>query len=283
MSSSHSSDLLDELETAKELARRAGDILLGLYGQSTLLQWKGRGNPVTAADQASSRFITQELERRFSRDAVLSEEERDNKARLAASRVWIVDPMDGTTEFVAHRDEFAVMIGLAIDGKPLMGVVYQPTESKLYYAAAGSGAFLEQHEIRQRLHVSTEGDSSRLVAAVSRTHDSTPAQQVRDALQIRRTLQFGSAGLKIGKICEGIAHLYVVLGAGTSQWDTCAPEAILHEAGGRITDIAGNPLQYNVPEPRNLHGVVASNGVIHDQVINAVRPIVGSLPRKEQS
>jgi 3'(2'), 5'-bisphosphate nucleotidase len=178
--------------------------------------------------------------------------------------------MDGTTEFVAHRDEFAVMIGLAIHGKPVMGVVYQPTEGKLYYAVAGSGAFMEQHEMRQPLQVSREADVSRVVVAVSRTHDSARAQQIRDALQIRRTLQFGSAGLKIGKICEGIAHLYLVLGAGTSQWDTCAPEAILHEAGGRMTDMAGNPLRYNVAEPRNLRGLVASNGVIHDRVIEAL-------------
>jgi 3'(2'), 5'-bisphosphate nucleotidase len=273
MSSSHSLDLRDELETAKELARRAGDILLEHYGEPLPVQWKAHGNPVTAADQAASRFITTELKQRFSSDAVLSEEETDNETRLAASRVWIVDPMDGTTEFVAHRDEFAVMIGLAIHGKPVMGVVYQPTENKLYYAVAGSGASMEQRDMRQPLQVSHEADLSRVVVAVSRTHDSARAQQVRDALQIRQTLQFGSAGLKIGKICEGIAHLYLVLGAGTSQWDTCAPEAILHEAGGRITDGIGNPLQYNVAEPRNLRGLVASNGVIHDQVIKTLRPI----------
>jgi 3'(2'), 5'-bisphosphate nucleotidase len=270
MSSSHSLDLPDELEAAKDLARRAGDILLEHYGQSISLQWKGRGNPVTAADQAASRFITGELKQRFPKDAVLSEEETDNKTRLAASRVWIVDPMDGTTEFVAHRDEFAVMIGLAIHGKPVMGVIYQPTETKLYYAAAGSGAFMEQRDTRRLLRVSPEADVSALVVAVSRTHDSARAKQVRDALQIRRTLRFGSAGLKIGKICEGIAHLYLVLGAGTSQWDTCAPEAILHEAGGRITDVLGNPLQYNVAEPQNLRGLVASNGVIHERVIEVL-------------
>jgi 3'(2'), 5'-bisphosphate nucleotidase len=270
MSSSHSSGLPDELEAAKDLARRAGEILLEHYGQLTPVQWKGRGNPVTAADQAASRFITGELKQRFPKDAVLSEEETDNKTRLAASRVWIVDPMDGTTEFVAHRDEFAVMIGLAIHGKPVMGVIYQPTETKLYYAVAGSGAFMEQRDTRRHLRVSPEADVSAVVVAVSRTHDSARAKQVRDALQIRRTLRFGSAGLKIGKICEGIAHLYLVLGAGTSQWDTCAPEAILHEAGGRITDILGNPLQYNVDEPQNLRGLVASNGVIHDRVIEAL-------------
>ena len=130
---------------------------------------------------------------------------------------------------------------------------------------------MERGEARQSIRVSPEADPSRIVIAVSRSHDSVRAKQVREALHIQRTLQFGSAGLKIGKICEGIAHLYLVLGAGTSQWDTCAPEAILHEAGGRMTDVLGNPLQYNVADPRNLHGLVASNGLIHQRVIETLK------------
>src|SRR6185295_20263490 len=132
MSSSYSSDQPDELQTAKELALGAGDILLEHYQQSIAVQWKERGDPVTAADKAASRFITRELKQRFPNDAVLSEEEKDDTSRLSTARVWIVDPMDGTTEFVAGRDEFAVMIGLAVQGKPVLGVVYQPTQRKLY-------------------------------------------------------------------------------------------------------------------------------------------------------
>jgi 3'(2'), 5'-bisphosphate nucleotidase len=270
MSSSHSSDLPDELVTAKELAVGAGNILLEHYGQSIAVQWKGHGDPVTAADKAASRFITRELKARFPGDGVFSEEEKDDTSRLSKSRVWIVDPMDGTTEFVAGRDEFAVMIGLAVDGQPALGLVYQPTDKKFYYASTGSGAFLEQGATRRPLRVSPEADPSRIVVAVSRSHDSARAKRVRDLLHIQSTLQLGSAGLKIGKICEGIAHLYVVLGAGTSQWDTCGPQAILHEAGGRMTDVHGNPLQFNTADPRNLHGLVASNGVIHQRVIEAL-------------
>jgi len=271
MSSSHSSDLPDELRTAKELVVRAGDILLEHYGRSIAVQWKGRGDPVTAADKAASAFITRELKVRFPGDAVLSEEEKDDASRLSKSRVWIVDPMDGTTEFVAGRDEFAVMIVLAVDAQPVLGVIYQPTDQKFYYASARGGAFLEQKATRQPLRVSPEADPSRIVVAVSRTHDSARAKGVREMLHIESTLRFGSAGLKIGKICEGLAHLYLVLGAGTSQWDTCAPQAILHEAGGRMTDAHGNPLQFNTPDPRNLHGLVASNGIIHERVIDTLR------------
>ncbi len=274
MSSSHSSDLPDELQTVKDLAEAAGAILLEYYGKSIPVQWKDHGSPVTVADQAASRFITRELKERFPDDAVLSEEEKDDASRLSASRVWFVDPMDGTTEFVADRDEFAVMIGLAIEGKPTLGVVYQATEKKLYYAAMGTGAFLDHAGAHYPLRVSPETDPSRIVMAISRSHPSARVQRLRDLLHLQSTLPFGSAGLKVGKICEGIAHLYVTLGAGTSQWDTCAPQAILHEAGGRMTDVYDNPLQYNTADPRNRNGMVASNGVIHERVIQAIASVL---------
>jgi 3'(2'), 5'-bisphosphate nucleotidase len=159
------------------------------------------------------------------------------------------------------------MIGLAIEGKPTLGVVYQPTEKKLYYAASGSGAFLEQGQTRLPLRVSPEADPSRIVIAVSRSHDSADAERIRKTLKSEQTIRSGSAGLKAGMICEGKAHLYFHIGPGTNQWDTCAPEAILHEAGGRMTDIFGSPLRYNVAEPRNLRGIIASNAVIHDCVV----------------
>jgi len=168
------------------------------------------------------------------------------------------------------------MIGLAIEGKPIVGVVYQPTEKKLYYAAAGSGAFVEQGQIRRPLRVSPEADPSRITIAVSRSHDSVNAELIRRTLKVERVVRSGSAGLKAGMICESNAHLYFHTGPGTSQWDTCAPEAILREAGGRMTDISGASLRYNMPEPRNLHGLIASNGVIHDRVVDAAKSVLSS-------
>ena len=137
----------DELETAKELAIGAGAILLKHFSQKTAVRWKGKGNPVTDADQEASRFIVESLHRLFPLDGILSEEEVDNPARLNKSRVWIIDPMDGTSEFVAGRTEFTVMIGLAVDGKPVMGVVYLPVEKKLYFAESGRGAFFGRGSI----------------------------------------------------------------------------------------------------------------------------------------
>src|SRR5436190_18005885 len=126
-----------ELETAKELALQAGAILLEYYANAPSVEWKGKNDPVTTADRAASRFVVDELRKRFPLDGILCEEEKDDLKRLSRHRVWVIDPMDGTKEFIARRGEFAVMIGLAVDGEARLGAVYQPTEKKLYYAATG--------------------------------------------------------------------------------------------------------------------------------------------------
>lgn len=261
-----------ELQTARDLAVRAGEILLKHYAEELPVEWKGKNDPVTAADRAASRLITQELRTSFPEDAILSEEEKDDLTRLSVSRVWIIDPMDGTKEFIARRGEFAVMIGLAIEGEARLGVVYQPTHDKLYYAAAGSGAYVLYAGQTRRLQVSTESDSTKAMMALSRSHLSGTTQAVRSRLGIERTIQTGSLGVKVGLICEGNADVYVQ-GRGTSLWDTCGPEAILREAGGMMTDWRGNALLYNVEDVRNLHGVIATNRLLHDKVVAAVQAV----------
>lgn len=263
--------LAKELETAIALAERAGIILLEYFSPQTHVEveWKGRNNPVTAADRAASRFLVNELHSRFPFDAILSEEEKDDRRRLTSERVWMIDPMDGTKEFIEHRTEFAVMIGLAIEGTARMGVVFQPNSGKMYYAAHESGAYLRQHGVARRLHVSQETELSNSVMAMSRSHLSPAIESLRIKLGIHETVQLGSLGLKVGLLCEALAHVYVQ-GRGTSLWDTCGPEAILREAGGRMSDKSGAEFRYDIEEVRNLNGVVATNSLLHDSVIAAV-------------
>jgi 3'(2'), 5'-bisphosphate nucleotidase len=255
-----------EMETAKDLALRAGAILLKHYAEDTSVQWKGKNDPVTAADLEVSRFLVEEIRAHFPGDAILCEEEKDDLTRLNNPRVWILDPMDGTKEFIARRGEFAVMIGLAVNGEARLGVLYQPTQDKLYFGAARHGAYLTQAGATQRLSVSTESDFSKSTMALSRSHLSTTTEAIRKQLGIAQTVQSGSIGIKIGLVCEAQAHVYVQ-GRGTSLWDTCAPEAILREAGGKMTDTSGNPFRYDIAEVRNLHGVIATNGTLHDKVV----------------
>lgn len=259
-----------ELEAAKEIAIAAGAILLEYYAEAPSIEWKGKNNPVTTADRAASRFIVDALHQQFPEDGILCEEEKDDLKRLVHSRVWVIDPMDGTKEFINRRGEFSVMIGLAVDGEARVGVVYQPTEQKLYFAAPEAGAFLTHNEATRQLHVSSESDPSKIVMALSRSHLSPTTEAIRNQLGIDHTIQTGSLGLKVGLVCEGRAHVYIQ-GKGTSLWDTCGPEAILREAGGRMTTKAGGKFLYNVEDVRNLSGVVATNSVMHDRVIAATR------------
>lgn len=266
--------VMNELEIIKVLAVRAGEILLKYFADKTSVRWKGENNPVTDADQSASRFIVDELRRRFPSDGILSEEELDDDNRLTRDRVWIVDPMDGTSEFVTGRTEFAVMIGLAVNGRPSLGVVYQPIEKKLYYAELGKGAFLEIGSAKKQLHVSQETNPDRAVIASSRSHDTATAQRIRQMLAFGTVIQVGGVGLKVGMICEGQAHLYLHVGPGTNEWDTCAPEIILQESGGRMTDVFNNALQYNTATPRHFQGIIASNGVLHERAVEVARAVL---------
>jgi 3'(2'), 5'-bisphosphate nucleotidase len=265
-----------ELEITKTIARAAGQILMDIYSGDHGVKWKGYDDPVTAADQAANKFIVAELRRHFPDDGILSEEATDDLSRLSKSRVWLVDPMDGTKQFIERIGEFAVMIGLAINGKPELGVVFNPVTNKMYYATKGIGAYLEEPLTTKRLHVSTITDSTKMIAAMSRSHHSPKVDSIKARLGITQEVQSGSVGLKVGLLAEARAHLYLHLGAKTNQWDTCAPQAIIEAAGGVMTDRDGQPLHYNVTEIRNLNGVVASNGVMHERVIAETKRVIAN-------
>jgi len=262
-----------ELEVAKSLARAAGQKLLEIYAGEHHVQWKGYDDPVTAADHAANELIVSGLRRHFPSDGVLSEEALDDHIRLGKSRVWLVDPMDGTKQFIEHIGEFSVMIGLAIEGEATLGVVYHPTADRLFYAAPGLGAFVEEEWTTKRLRVSPVSDPSQMTAAMSRSHHSPVVDRIRHQLGVTREIRSGSVGLKFGLIAEGRAHLYIHPGSRTNQWDTCGPEAILRAAGGVVTDTFGEPLNYNAPEVRNSRGIIASNGPIHDRAVAAIAAV----------
>lgn len=268
-----------ELEVARRLAREAGAILMQFYRGKTEVQWKGHDDPVTAADHAANEMLVRELHNQFPKDAILSEELPDDRARLRHDRVWMVDPMDGTKQFIERLDEFAVMIGLAIEGEAKLGVVYNPATDRMYYAAPGSGAFVEEKWTTKRLHVTAPADPAQVVAAMSRSHHSPTVDRIREQLGATRMVRSGSVGLKMGLIAEGRAHLYIHAGSRTNQWDTCGPEAILRAAGGTITDNYGEPLKYNVPEIRNLHGIIATGGVSHEKVVAATEAVLAERGR----
>lgn len=258
------------------MARQAGEILLEVYARGFDVEIKGRSEPVTEADKRANAYLVSELRRLFPNDGVVAEETPDRSDALRTGRCWYVDPLDGTKEFIARRDDFAVMLGLAIDGHSTLGVVYQPARNKMYAGVVGQGATLQTKEGTQALQVSEVAVPSDLHLVVSRSHRPPTMDALAKRLGIHRESQSGSVGLKVGMIAERNADLYVHISDKSSTWDACGPEAILRAAGGVFTDVDGEPFVYGGTEMRNIRGILACNQAAYDQVI----PIVQELARE---
>ena len=262
-----------ELEVAKQLAREAGILAMKYRDGELEVELKAGNEPVTVADREASEHIVAGLERAFPDDVVISEENADDLRRLDAGRVWYIDPIDGTKDFIRGRDGFSVMIGLAIDHRPVVGVVYVPVSDHMF-CSNSQRAWLETPDSEPRdLSVSnvTEPGDIRLVA--SRSNRSKKIDAVKSALGITDEFNIGSVGLKLSLIALGERDLYVNPSPHCKYWDTCAPEALLLGAGGRISDIHGEPLRYDSRDVGRPRGLVASNGAVHDAVIARMRPL----------
>ena len=273
-----------ELEVAIDLARKAGEEILDHYSRDIIAEEKlgvdQHYEPVTAADRAASGIIVQGLSETFPDDGVLSEEEDDVvEIRLNRERVWIVDPIDGTAGFVRKDGDFAVQIGLAENGKAVVGVVLLPFHNVTYYATAGGGSFRESSKGVERLNASTETDYSKMYMAVSRNHPSAKIRTVLQSLGVAGEMNRGSVGLKIGLIAEQSCDLYIHLSPRTKLWDTCAPQVILEEAGGRLTDLFGEEFRYDIEDLQNHGGICATNGAAHEETIARLRPVLNEFGR----
>jgi 3'(2'), 5'-bisphosphate nucleotidase len=261
-------DLRRELDTAVDLARRAGAQIRALHGSGIAVDTKDDDSPVTAADREANALIVAALTLAFPCDGILSEELPDDGSRMVRPRVWMIDPLDGTKDFIRGRDGFAVMIGLLDGARPALGVVYQPIGDKLYFATRGGGAFMQRGGgAAARIRVSDVRDPSQIRMVASKSHRTETIDRVRAELGISDELNVGSVGLKLGLIAEGLRDLYVNPAGHSKLWDACGPEAILVEAGGRLSDLRGELIDYRGVELGNTRGLIASNGVLHDEVV----------------
>jgi 3'(2'), 5'-bisphosphate nucleotidase len=274
-----------EIKVATELARQAGAVLLEHYYSPFLVEQKINANDeleeVTAADREANELIVGRLQKEFPDDGILAEESTDTEHRLEKERVWLIDPMDGTKNFINRDGDFAVQIGLAVGGESVLGVVYQPVRAVLYRAAHNQGAWMEAEDnTATRLSVSNLSKPSEMVLASSRSHRSPRMERVVKAFGFKDEMQRGSVGVKMGLIAEQQADLYLHLSPSTKQWDTCGPEAILVEAGGRVSDLFGQPLRYNGVRVDNRNGIVATNGAGHEMVIENLKPLLKEFGRE---
>jgi len=266
-------DLEPILEDVIAVIKEAGRTVLSFYNSGDYeVKYKSAHNPVTRADLESNRIILAGLEKYGY--GLLSEETADDGSRLKKSRVWIVDPLDGTRDFIEKTGEFTVMIGLVENGKPVLGVVYRPAGSVLYYATKHGGAFRRTGEGGAvRLKVSTKTDLSKFAMLSSRFHRSKAEIKFAARFGIKDFIDRGSS-LKICQIAAGEGELNFNPSDKTFEWDICAADIILSEAGGRLTDANGQEFSYNKKDPGNKSGYAASNGVKHDFIISSLKELL---------
>ncbi len=277
-----------ELRAGVELARRAGEAALTFYGKPLRVEHKEEfDEPVTQADRTVNDLIVRALREQFPEDGVLAEESVDTDRRIGRERVWMIDPIDGTKGFIAGTGDFCVQIGLAVGGRAALGVLYAPATDVLYWAARGHGAWVsrptseaDKSVMAERLSVTAETEPRRMRLAESRSHRGARMEEVVRALGVRAEVRSHSVGIKVGLLVERQADLYIHLSPKTKQWDTCAPEAVLAEAGGRMTDLWGEPLRYNTPDVLNRNGIVASNGAAHAEVVGRLGPLLAEWGRE---
>lgn len=268
-----------ELDVAVELAHRAGDEILRFLAKEFAVEDKGADEgPVTAADRSADRLIREGLAAAFPADGLLSEESPDDLSRLARRRVWIVDPLDGTRQFVQRGTEFAVLIGLAVAGQSVLGVVHLPCEGLTYAAAVGEGAreFSEDGRVR-RLRLPAGPDvGAGLTVVVSREHYGKKTRRVVELLQPERVLVSGSVGRKASLVAAGRADIYLTTGGRSRHWDACASEAVVREAGGVFGDAHGRNLVYNTESTQNSAGLLACRRGLLAPVVAAVDAALAS-------
>ena len=236
----------------------AGRLASTLFRQSVRNWRKGDNSPVSDADLAVDRLLRERLMKARPGFGWLSEESPDGPARLAASHVWVVDPIDGTRAFLKGGDQWCISAGLVRDGAPVAAAVYRPMTEELYTAAKDRGATLN--------HV-----------AISASRQSTiSGARILGAKQITQKLAgcvaLGAADIPLAlRLCLVARGHYDAFAAATPKhdWDICAGHLILEEAGGIVTDLPGRPCIYNRPDPFQ-RGIVASNAALHGLIAKAV-------------
>lgn len=259
-----------EKTSAIAAAQAAGALIRAIYRTDYTVDYKGQDGPVTVADREANRKIHEILQGTFPEYGWLSEETADSPTRLARRRVWVVDPMDGTKEFIQKIPEFAVSIALIEAGVPVLGVAYNPIQDRLFWAVRGQGAWCGE----RRLYVS---QTERLAdATVLCSRSETKRGEWTDFASLFRTRPTGSAAYKLALVASGEADATFTL-VPKNEWDICAGTLLVEEAGGTVTHLDGQPVIFNQPKTL-LQGLVASNGILHSQLLNLIASKLAKNP-----
>jgi len=247
--------------------RRAGDEALGIREKSP------HEGPVTLADTEINARLVAALRRTFPKDQIIAEETPDQAdAGATRARCWFIDPIDGTAEYARGDASWAIHIGLCVEGEPVLGVVHEPASARTSWGIVGgdeTAAYGRQAgSAPQRLTLEPAAvDRLRLVSSKSHASPRLLAAMSTLAIPSERSLRLGSTGVKIAAIAWGRADLYIHPSFGTKLWDTCAPEALLRAAGGRLSDLCGRPLTYRGSGLSNDAGLLACAAGVHHHLV----------------
>ena len=260
-----SAALTRERDTAVRAAREAGAIIRRYYEGKIEAHEKRPDNPVTAADLEANAHIRDLIAVAFPDDGWLSEETADSTDRLGRRRAWVVDPLDGTKEFIQHIPEFCVCIALVEQGRPIVAVEYNPAADKLYVAVKGAGTTV--NGAPGRVSATSRVPEARVMA--SRSEDKRGEwDPFKSRCQVVLT---GSVAFKLAELAAGNGDATFTL-TPKNEWDICAGTLLVEEAGGRVTGLDGKPLVFNQPSPLRP-GMIASNGVLHDGLLALIAEV----------
>lgn len=263
-------DIQTILVEIKKIAIEAGKKILEIYNskEESHIETKtdfNHSSPLTTADLAANEIIVNSIKKLYPTHAILSEESKDTAQRLSAQYVWIIDPLDGTKDFLKHNGDFTVNIALVHENNPILGVVYVPVKDELYYATKGNGAYVNiGKSVARQIHVSTRSEPNKMILLKSRSHAKPNFTKFIQKHSFKEIREYGSS-LKGCIIANGNADVYCRFGP-TNEWDICAIYCILYEAGGVMTTLGGKEMSYNNKNTLNS-GFIISNGKIHERLV----------------
>ncbi|MBK1986137.1 3'(2'),5'-bisphosphate nucleotidase CysQ [Sphaerospermopsis aphanizomenoides BCCUSP55] len=266
-------DLEEILKITREVGWGAAKLLRSYY-QGTApdpnldVQYK-QNEPVTVADVAVSKYILSNLQSAFGQEDfgyICEETYKTQQGKNPAELVWIIDPLDGTRDFIDKTGEYAIHIALVQDTRPVLAVVAIPEAEKIYYATKGGGTFVETVNGCHPLKVPADKPIEDLTLVVSRSHRNDKLEYLLKNLPCQKQKAIGSVGCKVTTIVEQQADVYISLSGKSApkDWDMAAPELILTEAGGKFTHFDGKPLEYNTGDVNQWGGLLASSSQDHE-------------------
>jgi len=264
------SDKIPELDIAIKAAIEAGKAILEIYQKDYKTSTKNDNSPITDADLKSNEVIKKILSQ--TKHWILSEEDKDDLRRLSQETIWIVDPLDGTSDFIDKTGEFTVMISLIKNKKPILGVIGWPTGKTLFAAQKGSGAFRFSNEKWQKISVTKISEVPKCRTVGSRHHLSDKEKSFIKKLGIEDFTSIGSS-LKVGKISSGEAEAYITTTNKMKEWDSAASYCIISEAGGKMTDMSGNDITYNNRDVYHQNGILVTNGLVHNKIVEEFKKL----------